>query len=122
MKKILIIIFCLLTTSILKSQNTNLSAIKVTKSYSDFLDAVFLDLGTTYKVRFSYDWNIIHQNKLTRSFTNEPLDNVMNIICDQFHLKYHFDGDILMVEKMKEYINSDNPQSSEFLDYTDKKK
>ena len=123
MKKIVIIIFCLLTTStLLKSQNTNLSVIRVAKSYSDFLDAVFLDIGTTYKVRFSYDWNVIHQNKLTVSFSNTPLDSVMDIICDQFHMKYHFDGDILMVEKMKEYANTDGAQTNvEIIEYHDKK-
>jgi hypothetical protein len=104
------------------SSGQNISKIKITNSYSDFLDAVFLDIGTKYHVKYSYDWNTIHQYSLTKSFTNAPLDSVMNIICDQFHLKYHFDDDILIVEKIKEYINPDNPQANtEFIDYNDKK-
>jgi ferric enterobactin receptor len=118
--KINIIVVLILFFSInVFGQNTNLASIKITKKYSDFLDAVFLDMGTSYKVRFSYDWNTIHQFSFTGNFSNAPMDSVLDVICNQFHLKYHFDDEFLMIEQIKE--NIDPYDYSEEFEYNDKK-
>jgi len=103
-------------------QTTKLSQIKVTKTYSDFLDGVFLDIGTRYHVKFSYDWYSIHQITFNGSFNNAPLDSILNIICNRYYLKYHFDDDIVEIEKIKDETNegiADGSNGAE--EYNDKK-
>jgi hypothetical protein len=101
MKKYIIVGLILFFSIKVFGQNTDLASIKVTRSFSNSLDAIFLDLGTSYKVRFSYDWYTIHQYSFNGSFNNASMDSVMNVICKKSNLKYYFDGDILTIEKIK---------------------
>jgi hypothetical protein len=103
-------------------QSQSLSKIKVTKTYSDFLDAVFLDIGTSYQVKFSYDWYTIHQISFNGSFNNAPLDSILNILCDRYNLKYHFDEGIVEIEKNNDYANSGFAEgANEIEEYNDRK-
>jgi len=115
------ILFLVLLSANIYGQNTNLASIKVSKTYSAALDAIFLDIGTTYKVRFSYDWYTIHQFYYSAKFINSPLDSILTVICDKFDMKYHFDGEILMIEKNPEKIAIDAQYNEDILEYTDKK-
>ena len=119
---IFIFLLCFLFSINLIGQTIKLSQIKVTKTYSDFLDAVFLDIGKTYNVKFSYDWYSIHQISFKGSFNNAPLDSVLNSLCNRYNLKYHFDDDIIEIEKINDESTSGVTENANGLEeYTDKK-
>jgi hypothetical protein len=120
MKKCIIVGLILFFSIKVFGQNTDLASIKVTRSFSNSLDAIFLDLGTSYKVRFSYDWYTIHQYSFNGSFNNASMDSVMNVICKKSNLKYYFDGDILTIEKIK--VETDEEYSEgDVVEYNDSK-
>jgi ferric enterobactin receptor len=117
-----VFLLCFFFSGNLIGQTASLSKIKVTKTYSDYLDAVFLDIGTRYNVKFSYDWYAIHQISFNGSFNNAPLDSILNILCSKYNLKYHFDDNIVEIEKIKEETNSEFTEvTSGATEYNDKK-
>jgi ferric enterobactin receptor len=101
-KKILILLFLffgIICSVQIYGQETNLSKIKITKTFSGFLDDVFLDIGKSYNVKFSYDWYIIHQYSLTAKFDKTPLDSILNMVCEKFNLKYQLDDEIITIDQ-----------------------
>jgi ferric enterobactin receptor len=99
----IVVLAVLLVFFICKSSSAqDLSKIKITNTYSDYLDAVLLDIGSKSHVKFSYDWYAIHQFKFDGKFVNAPLDSILNGMCENFNLKYNIDDDIISITVKKE--------------------
>jgi hypothetical protein len=92
----------------------NLSAIKITGTYSDHLDVTLLDIGTRYHVQFSYSWADIHEFSYVGSFTNAPLDSVLNVFSNNFDLEYYTQDGYVNIERVTKKQKSKNEDMGKY--------